>query len=360
MHYICKEGLSMKTQIFDIKDENLNAAQIKEAAQILHRGGTVAFPTETVYGLGANALDADAVAKIYIAKGRPSDNPLIVHIVEVEDLGPLVDHVSDMAKTLMKAFWPGPLTLIFPKNENVPMSVTAGLSTVAVRMPAHPIARLLIRESGVPVAAPSANLSGKPSPTDAEHVINDLSGRVDAIVCGHSSDVGLESTVLDVTGEIPVILRPGGVTKEDIIKAVGVCDIDPAIEKSMSKHLTPKSPGMKYTHYAPEADLFVYEGDSQKVIDHIKKLKSQYEAEGLKVGIMTCDEHSERYGQGFVRSLGTKTNLAVLASNLFAVLRSFDQDGVDIILSEGFSRQGIGHALMNRLLKAAGHRVIQL
>ncbi len=350
----------MKTQIFDIKDENLNAAHLKEAAQILHRGGTVAFPTETVYGLGANALDTNAVAKIYVAKGRPSDNPLIVHIAEVEDLDPLVDHVSDMAKELMKAFWPGPLTLIFPKNENVPMSVTAGLATVAVRMPAHPIARVLIRESGVPVAAPSANLSGKPSPTDADHVINDLSGRVDAIVCGQSSDVGLESTVLDVTGEIPVILRPGGVTKEDIIAVVGKCDIDPAIEKSMSKHLTPKSPGMKYTHYAPEADLFVYEGETEKVIYHIKKLKSEYEAEGLKVGIMTCDEHSTRYGNGFVRSLGSKADLATLASKLFSVLRAFDQDGVDIILSEGFSREGIGHALMNRLLKAAGHRVIQL
>jgi len=350
----------METKIFDIRDENIDAAHLQEAAQILHRGGTVAFPTETVYGLGANALDAEAVAKIYIAKGRPSDNPLIVHIAEVADLAPLVARVPDMAKALMDAYWPGPLTLIFPKNNNVPESVTAGLTTVAVRMPSHPIARKLIREARVPVAAPSANLSGKPSPTDGKHVVNDLNGRVDAIVCGPASDVGLESTVLDVTGEVPVILRPGGVTKEDIIKVVGACEIDPAIEKSMSKDLIPKSPGMKYTHYAPSADLFVYEGQTEHVVDHIQKLKMQYEAEGLKVGIMTCDEHMDRYGKGYVKSLGSESNLAALASNLFAVLRDFDLDHVDIILSEGFSREGIGHALMNRLLKAAGHRVIQL
>lgn len=350
----------METKIFDIKDENIDAAHLQEAAQILHRGGTVAFPTETVYGLGANALDANAVAKIYVAKGRPSDNPLIVHIAEVEELAPLVDHVPEMAKKLMDAFWPGPLTLIFPKHNNVPESVTAGLSTVAVRMPSHPIARTLIREAKVPVAAPSANLSGKPSPTDGKHVVNDLNGRVDAIVCGPASDVGIESTVLDVTGEIPIILRPGGVTREDIIRVVGACDVDPAIEKAMSKELTPKSPGMKYTHYAPAADLYVYEGQTAKVVMHIQKLKAQYEDEGLKVGIMTCDEHVSDYGDGYIKSLGSKLEPAVLASNLFAVLRAFDIDDVDIILSEGFSRDGIGHALMNRLLKAAGHRVIQL
>ena len=350
----------METKIFDIKEDKIDAAHLKEAAEILHRGGTVAFPTETVYGLGANALDAEAVAKIYIAKGRPSDNPLIVHIAEIEELEPLVDHIPEIAKKLMDAFWPGPLTLIFPKHENVPESVTAGLSTVAVRMPSHPIARKLIRQAQVPVAAPSANLSGKPSPTDGNHVVHDLNGRVDAIVCGPVSDVGLESTVLDVTGRVPIILRPGGVTREDIIRVVGVCEVDLAIEEAMSKDLTPKSPGMKYTHYAPSADLYVYEGQTAKVVMHIQKLKAQYEAEGLKVGIMTCDEHVSDYGNGFVRSLGSKLDPTVLASNLFAVLRSFDKDGVDIILSEGFSRDGIGHALMNRLLKAAGHRVIQL
>jgi len=260
----------------------------------------------------------------------------------------------------METFWPGPLTLIFPKNKNVPDSVTAGLSTVAVRMPSHPVARMLIRASGVPVAAPSANLSGKPSPTDAEHVINDLSGRVDAIVCGHASDVGLESTVLDVTGSVPMILRPGGVTRENVIEAVGACEMDPALEKSIAKDITPRSPGMKYTHYAPEAELFVYEGQSDHVIAHIRKLKSQYEAEGMKVGIMTCDEHKMHYGTGCVLSLGSLSDMAALASRLFAVLRLFDEKKVDIILSEAFPQRGIGQALMNRLLKAAGHKVIKV
>jgi len=357
---LSKKVFRMKTQIIDIKDENVSAALVKEAAQILRMGGTVAFPTETVYGLGANALDKEAVAKIFIAKGRPSDNPLIVHIAEISDLDPLVDHVSDMAKVLMDAFWPGPLTLIFSKNRNVPDSVTAGLSTVAVRMPSHLVARTLIREAGVPVAAPSANLSGKPSPTDAEHVVADLSGRVDAIVCGHASDVGLESTVLDVTGDVPVILRPGGVTREAISAVVGVCDVDPALEKTMSKNITPRSPGMKYTHYAPNADLFVHEGENIRVIAHIRKIRAQYEAEGLKVGIMTCDEHKAEFRDGCVKSLGSLNDMAGLASKLFAVLREFDDDQVNIILSEGFPREGIGQALMNRLLKAAGHRVIKV
>lgn len=351
---------TVKTKIFEITDENFDAACLDEAAQILHKGGTVAFPTETVYGLGANALDADAVAKIYVAKGRPSDNPLIVHIADESDLEDLVSHVSQMAKNLMDAFWPGPLTLIFDKSDQVPESVTAGLKTVAVRMPSHPVARALIKASGVPVAAPSANLSGKPSPTDGAHVVLDLNGRVDAIVCGQASDVGLESTVLDVTGKVPVILRPGGVTREDIIDVAGACEIDPAIEKAMSKDLKPKSPGMKYTHYAPEADLFVYEGEMDAVALHIEALRAKYESQGLKVGIMTCDEHLLKYSGKTIKSLGSKTNLSQMASRLFAVLRDFDKDHVDIILSEAFSREGIGHALMNRLLKAAGHRVTQV
>ncbi|WP_430884033.1 L-threonylcarbamoyladenylate synthase [Fusibacter sp. JL216-2] len=350
-----------KTKIFKITDENFGAAGLlEEAAQILHKGGTVAFPTETVYGLGANALDANAVSKIYIAKGRPSDNPLIVHIADEADLEALVSGVTETAKKLMDAFWPGPLTLIFDKSDQVPESVTAGLETVAVRMPSHPVARALIKASGVPVAAPSANLSGKPSPTDGAHVVLDLDGRVDAIVCGQSSDVGLESTVLDVTGDVPLILRPGGVTREDIVGVVGACNVDPAIEKVLSKDLKPKSPGMKYTHYAPEADLYVYEGDTDKVTSYIEGLKVKYESQGLKVGIMTCDEHLSKYSGGMIKSLGSKSNLSQMASRLFAVLREFDDEKADIILSEAFSKEGIGHALMNRLLKAAGHRVIQL
>ncbi len=350
----------MKTQIFDIKDENSNAALIQEAAQILRSGGTVAFPTETVYGLGANALDALAVAKIFEAKGRPSDNPLIVHIADEEALYDLTDCVSQMAKKLIEAFWPGPLTLVFPKRATVPESVTAGLDTVAVRMPSHPIATALIRAAGVPVAAPSANLSGKPSPTDAAHVVHDLSGRVDAIVCGHASDVGLESTVLDVTGSTPVILRPGGVTREAIIELIGRCDVDPAIEKKLSDDIAPKSPGMKYTHYAPDADLMIFEGDDEAVLREISGRAKSLEAQGCKVGIMTCDEHFDTYDCAYKKSLGSKSDLPKLASSLFSVLRDFDKDGVEIILAEGYSRAGIGHALMNRMQKAAGYQIVKV
>lgn len=354
----------MKTQIINIVNVNQDqaeyAALLKEAAQILRAGGTVAFPTETVYGLGANALDPVAVSKIFQAKGRPSDNPLIVHIADARDLSALASSVSLTAEKLMEAFWPGPLTLIFQKKPEVPESVTAGLDTVAVRMPSHEVARALIREAGVPVAAPSANLSGKPSPTDSEHVILDLNGRVDAIVCGRASDVGLESTVLDVTGEIPVILRPGGVTREDIIKVVGACELDPALEKSMDKSLTPKSPGMKYTHYAPAADLYIYDGKAEAVTKAMKKQMEAYVSQGLKVGILTCDEHFDLFAAGWVKSLGSLEAPGVMASRLFSVLREFDSDEVDVILSEGFPKEGIGHALMNRLMKAAGHRVINV
>jgi L-threonylcarbamoyladenylate synthase len=260
----------------------------------------------------------------------------------------------------MDAFWPGPLTLVLPKRSTVPACVTAGLETVAVRMPSHPIARALIEASGVPVAAPSANLSGKPSPTDADHVIHDLKGRVDAIVCGQASDVGLESTVLDVTGNVPMILRPGGVTREDIIKCVGKCDVDPAIEKQLSAETAPKSPGMKYTHYAPDAELIIIDGEPEAVRLDITNRQKAFEAKGLKVGIMTCDEHIEAYTCALKKSLGSRDNLNHVASRLFSVLRDFDKAHVDVILAEGYSREGIGHALMNRMLKAAGHHVINV
>ncbi len=250
--------------------------------------------------------------------------------------------------------------LIFDKSDQVPESVTAGLETVAVRMPSHPVARALIKASGVPVAAPSANLSGKPSPTDGAHVVLDLDGRVDAIVCGQSSDVGLESTVLDVTGDVPLILRPGGVTREDIVGVVGACNVDPAIEKVLSKDLKPKSPGMKYTHYAPEADLYVYEGDTDKVTSYIEGLKVKYESQGLKVGIILVMNTCQKYSGGMIKKSWVQIKPVQMASRLFAVLREFDDEKADIILSEAFSKEGIGHALMNRLLKAAGHRVIQL
>ncbi len=350
----------METQIFDIIDIKKSAALIQNAAQILRRGGTVAFPTETVYGLGANALDAEAVAKIFEAKGRPSDNPLIVHISEKEALFQLTDSVSEVARALIDAFWPGPLTLVLPKRSTVPACVTAGLDTVAVRMPSHPVARALIEASGIPVAAPSANLSGKPSPTDADHVIHDLSGRVDAIVCGKPSDVGLESTVLDVTGSVPMILRPGGVTREDIIRCVGMCDVDPAIEKQLSSETAPKSPGMKYTHYAPDAELIIINGEPDQIRLEITSRQKALEEKGLKVGIMTCDEHIDAYTCLLKKSLGSRTDLSGVASRLFSILRDFDKEHVDVILAEGYPREGIGHALMNRMLKAAGHHVINV
>ncbi|WP_432667660.1 L-threonylcarbamoyladenylate synthase [Wukongibacter baidiensis] len=350
----------MKTMIVDIDKENIDIDKLSYGAEILRGGGTVIFPTETVYGLGANALDEDAVKKIFKAKGRPSDNPLILHIAKYEDLKQLVLEIPQNAERIINEFWPGPLTLIFNKSSIVPTIATGGLDTVAIRMPAHPIAKSLIELAEVPVAAPSANLSGKPSPTKEKHVKSDMMGRVDAIICGGDAAVGVESTVLDITSDVPMILRPGGVTKEDLERVIGRVDVDPAIEGTQKKHLIPKSPGMKYTHYSPNADVILLSGDLDNIVKNIEEIRREKEEKGYRVGIMATDETKHKYEGGIVISLGSRDNLETVASNLFKVLREFDERNVDVILGETFVEKGIGQAIMNRLIKAAGYNIIKV
>lgn len=348
----------MDTIIRKITDNSEeNKLIILKAAKIIREGGLVAFPTETVYGLGGDAFDANAAAGIYAAKGRPSDNPLIVHIGEVEDLEKLSDSVPESAYALAKRFWPGPLTIIIRKNDKVPMSITGGLNTVAVRLPSNPIAREIIRESGTFVAAPSANLSGRPSPTTGEHVIEDLSGRVDMIVDGGAIEIGLESTIVDLSEDVPVVLRPGYVTPDELSAVLGNVIMDPGL-MSVQSDIVPKAPGMKYRHYAPKAGLTIIKGEEVKVIDKIQELLSEGIKNGLKVGIMTTLEHKNLFSEGEIICLGKNDDGDEIAKHLFAALRRFDELEVDVIYSEAFSEEGIGQAVMNRLNKAAGHRTI--
>ncbi|MED1283700.1 L-threonylcarbamoyladenylate synthase [Bacillus mycoides] len=325
--------------------------QLKEAARLLRENEAVAFPTETVYGLGANAMDDEAIAKIFEAKGRPSDNPLIVHIGTKSQLDGIVREIPPVAEKLMEHFWPGPLTIILPRKKGISERVTAGLNTVGVRMPDHPVALALIEEANVPVAAPSANRSGRPSPTLASHVYEDLNGKIAGIVDGGATGVGVESTVIDCTSEVPTILRPGGITKEQLEAVIGNVSLDPALKDEKEK---PKSPGMKYTHYAPKAPLSIVEGSRefiQRIVDEKKK-------EGFKVGVLTTEEYQHVYSADVVLSCGARSDLASVATKLYDVLRTFDASEVDVIFSESFPNEGIGNAIMNRLTKAAGHQII--
>lgn len=341
-------------------DDDNNEIIIKTAADIIARGGLVAFPTETVYGLGGDAFDVNASARIYEAKGRPSDNPLIVHIAALEDLYSLTDNVPDKALALAKEFWPGPLTMIVDKKSCVPDTVTGGLSTVAVRLPSHKIARDLIKTSGTFIAAPSANLSGRPSPTRAEHVIEDLSGRVDMIIDGGDIEIGLESTIVDLTEDVPVILRPGYITMEMIEDVIGDVRLDKALMTGVSDGVAPKAPGMKYRHYAPKAELTIIEGERDKVINRINSFVEEGRRRNRKVGVMLTAETYDMVEADVKISLGSSDSNEEIARNLFATLREFDETGVDVIYSEGFGDNGLGQAVMNRLLKAAGHRVIKV
>lgn len=333
---------------------------IQTAAKILQEGGLVAFPTETVYGLGGNGLDSEACKKIYLAKGRPSDNPLILHISEMEELDPIVGEISPAAKKLMDAFWPGPLTMVFPKSDIVPDQATGGLDTVAVRFPNHPVARAIIRAAGLPIAAPSANSSGKPSPTRASHVEFDLNGKIDMIVDGGAAEWGLESTIVDVSGEVPMILRPGAVTKEMMEEVVGKVEIDPAILKKPAADLKPKAPGMKYTHYSPKAEVILVKGETKAVADEINRLAAADQAHGLKTGVMATEETKDRYQADIVLSLGSRERPEEIGANLFKILRKFDFLGAERVYSEVFSEEGEGMAIMNRLNKAAGYQTIDL
>ena len=333
-------------------DDKDTYPQITQAADLLIKNEVVAFPTETVYGLGGNAQNDEAVTKIFEAKGRPSDNPLIIHIAEEEQLKGFVEEIPEKAAHLMKVFWPGPLTLIFKKKKGMLSDkATAGLSTVAVRMPSHPVALAIIRAAGLPIAAPSANRSGRPSPTIADHVWDDLNERIAGLVDGGPTGVGVESTVLDCTESIPVILRPGGVTKEQLEEVIGEVCIDPALT---NKAEAPKSPGMKYRHYAPDAPLTLVNGPKE----FIQSLVDKKKAEGLSVGILTTEENQHFYRADYVVACGKRDNLDSVASSLYDALRKFNNTNADVLYSEMFPQDGVGHAIMNRLMKAAGHRVI--
>ena len=351
----------MKTILAKVDLRQPDSAEvIQTAAKILQEGGLVAFPTETVYGLGGNGLDSAACEKIYLAKGRPSDNPLILHISEFEELEPIVREVSPAAQKLMDAFWPGPLTMVFPKADIVPEKATGGLDTVAVRFPSHPVARAIIRAAGLPIAAPSANSSGKPSPTRASHVEFDLNGKIDMIVDGGAAEWGLESTIVDVSGEVPMILRPGAVTKEMMEEVVGMVEIDPSILKKPAADLKPKAPGMKYTHYSPKAEVILVKGETKAVVDEINRLAAEDMAHGYQTGVMATEETKDLYKADIVLSLGSRERPEQIGANLFKFLRKFDYLGADRVYSEVFSEEGEGLAIMNRLNKAAGYQTIDL
>lgn len=349
----------MDTKIEKITDILQNAEKIQAAAAIIRQGGLVAFPTETVYGLGADALNAAASEKIYAAKGRPSDNPLIVHIAAFADMEKIAKRLPSQARLLSDAFWPGPLTMIVEKNERVPYETTGGMDTVAIRMPSHPIALALIRESGGYIAAPSANTSGKPSPTLAEHVALDLNGRIPMILDGGPVGIGIESTIVDLTESVPMILRPGYITQEMLENVIGEVRMDPGIldADSMQK---PKAPGMKYKHYAPKADLVLVDGEEHRVVEKINTLTAEAIALGKKVGVICTDETYGYYKRGTVVSIGARSNEDAIAQHLYMILREFDDMDVDMIYSESFATPRIGQAIMNRLLKAAGHQVISV
>ncbi|MEZ3435770.1 MAG: threonylcarbamoyl-AMP synthase [Lachnospiraceae bacterium] len=351
----------MKTIVEKIDKTQLNSREcirtIEKAGGILKAGGLVAFPTETVYGLGADGLNEEAAEKIYAAKGRPSDNPLIIHITDMPSLKKIVKRIPGAAVRIAEKYWPGPLTMIFEKADIVPYGTTGGLKTVAVRMPCDETAAAVIRAGGGFIAAPSANISGRPSPTEARHVKEDLDGRIDMIVDGGPVDIGVESTILDMTVTPPMILRPGAVTREMLEELVGTVCVDQAVIGPGSKE-HPKAPGMKYRHYAPRAELLIVEGEAGSVVSLINQMTAQKMSDGYKVGIIGTDETAEKYERGVVKSIGTRTDEAAIASRLYGMLRDFDDEKVDYIFSEAFSTGGIGTAVMNRLLKAAGHHVI--
>ena len=358
--------IDMETRIFSKKD-------IEEAARVLKAGGLVAFPTETVYGLGGNGLSRDAARKIYAAKGRPSDNPLILHVSKIEEVNPLVESISEKAKLLMESFWPGPLTLILKKSEIVPRESTGGLDTVALRCPDNALSLALIEKAGFPIAGPSANLSGSPSPTEASHVYHDLAGRIEGILDDGAVGIGVESTILDMSGDVPTLLRPGAITLEDLTEVLGEKpEVDPTlVGKKMEDGFIPKAPGMKYRHYAPKAEMILFCAVEEKGSeDKISKRIAEYlEEEGLKfleeqIAIL-CAEESKHLYKDLVKKkdislkiIGRRNEPLSMTHNLFRILRECDEEGIGLILSEGYSEEGIGFALMNRMKKAAGQKII--
>lgn len=351
----------MKTKIQQINPEQFQNEELAEACEILQQGGLVAFPTETVYGLGGDAMHPEAAAKIYEAKGRPSDNPLIVHIAKRKSLYDIAAKVPEKAMKLAEAFWPGPLTMIFQKQIQVPDSTTGGLNTVAVRMPSHPIALELIRQSNVYIAAPSANISGRPSPTQAEHVIEDLEGRIDMIIDGGIVGIGLESTIIDMSSGDPTILRPGYITKQMLEEVIGKVHVDPAVvSRTVSPNIVAKAPGMKYRHYAPKGQLTIVEGELDAVVAKINQLVENHITEGRRVAVIATEETKARYHQGTICSIGSRKSEGSIASGLYHILREMDHLGAEFIYAESFEEDSMGQAIMNRMLKAAGYHLLQV
>lgn len=352
----------METEILTIlPDEALDEINCKllKAGKIIKNGGLVAFPTETVYGLGGDALNPESSQKIYAAKGRPSDNPLIIHIADMEHLDKIVESVPQKVKVLAEAFWPGPLTMIMKKSDIVPTQTTGGLDTVAVRMPSHELARQFIEKAGGYVAAPSANLSGKPSPTTAKYVVQDMMGRIDMIIDADGVDIGLESTIVDMTQDIPMILRPGYITLDMLSKVVGDVDMDVTIFDNNSS-IAPKAPGMKYRHYAPKGELVLVEGNADDVVRYINEQTNQHKKNNEKTGVIGTSNHIDKYMADSIKDAGSKDEPLVIAKQLYTFLREFDDEDVKYIYAEAFDNSGIGQAIMNRLLKAAGHKIIKI
>lgn len=349
----------MTTKVIKIDPNNIDLEAIDFCADVIEKGGLVCFPTETVYGLGANCFNEKAVNNIFAAKGRPNDNPLIVHISDYEMLELVASAPAEQIDKLMKlgkAYWPGPLTMIVDKDDAIPNAVSCGLKTVGIRMPVNSIAKALIERSGVPIAAPSANISGKPSPTCFKHCFYDLDGKVDVIIDGGESAVGVESTVLDLTGDVPNILRPGAITLENVTEILGQGELYDWKQALSEK---PKSPGLKYKHYSPNADVTIYQGEIAKIRKAIYNAASILENAGINVGILTTDDGLSYYKDfNTVLSMGDRDNPLTITNKLFTCLRTFDEMGASFVLSEGISESGVGNAVMNRLYRAAGGKQI--
>lgn len=349
----------MNTKVIRMDEQHIDAALIQEAGDIIKAGGLVAFPTETVYGLGGDALNPQSSEKIYKAKGRPSDNPLIIHIADMEKLEAIVREVPENAKRLAEQFWPGPLTMIFHRSDIVPHETTGGLDTVAVRMPVHPVALELIRAAGGYVAAPSANRSGRPSPTIAKYVIEDMDGRIEMIIDGGDVEIGLESTIVDLTAVRPVILRPGYITGQMLEQVLSGVEEDCTMMRADSGQ-APKAPGMKYRHYAPKGDLTIVAGEEARVVEYINTQVDDRRKQNKKTGVIGTDASIAKYEADVCKSVGDRNDEAAIARELYRVLRELDDENVEIIYAESFSDFGFGQAIMNRLLKAAGYKVVHV
>lgn len=349
----------MDTRIVFMDEAHIDEAVLKEAGRLIKQGELVAFPTETVYGLGGDALRADSSHKIYAAKNRPSDNPLIIHIAKWEDIYNICRDIPEEAKRLADAFWPGPLTMILKKQDIVPKETTGGLDTVAVRLPGHAVARAFIEAAGGYVAAPSANVSGRPSPTLAKYVLEDMQGKIPLIIDGGAVGIGVESTIVDLTEKTPVVLRPGYITRKMLQDVLGDVEDDRAIMESL-KDAVPKAPGMKYRHYAPKGSLTIVSGDCEQVVDYINSACGEAMTAGKRTGVLCTRETMKQYKADRVKCVGSRADESTVAQGLYRMLRECDDEGLEVLFAESFPTEGIGQAIMNRLLKAAGHQIIRV